>query len=438
MDATANARAMATAHPNGHSDANRSPPFSGDTAAAPTAGPSGAIYMSPPSGLATPYADSVDDLLPESLRHRIELYLVHRFKSSVAASFPSAQTVGSKGIYVWYAMDTAFDHPLLLNAIFALTALYLWIVEPAPRSPGGSQTVESTRARLEGTAGGRPDCFRDVNFAQLHRAYLNLAISQQRDALSALSAANADAVGLTSIMLSTMATCLLPDSSTMEQKEEGGSEYVPPTQWLTLSGAIAVVFEAAIPHLPEGAILNFLRFSSEPSLKDTASIFSPANAAPFLAILEFDRRTRTNTRQLEARSESKAETDATTQETYHRTVALLGSIYHAILADEPTHYICKRVTAFGPMVPQPFIRLLAQRRPRALVILAHYMALVKYIDGYWWLGGRAEMEIHGVQSVLPPEWRWALRWPVAVLEARDNVKLDPRPFYRRAGPDALR
>ena len=356
--------------------------------------------ITPPSGLDSPYSINVANLtLPESSRHHLELYLIHRFKSSVTATFPSAQSPRLKDIYVWFAVDKAFDHRYLLDTIFAMTALYICMSQSSGETESEAITI--------------PQAFRDIDFAQLHRVYLNQAVKQQRDALSSLGPSNADAVGLTTIMLSIMATALLPDLPISEE-----IEYSPPVQWLTLAGAISVVFQAAVPFLKEGAMLNYLRASKEPDFQNNDVLYNPANATPFLPIIEFQENDDPFPSQLESNS--------STQEAYRSALALIGSIWSAIQINEPSHYICMRVVAFGPMVPKPYIQLLAQKRPRAMVILAHYMAFVKYIDSYWWFKGRAEREILGIKKALPKRWQWALRWPLAALESPQNVKLNPR------------
>ncbi|KAK5220710.1 hypothetical protein LTR72_007332 [Exophiala xenobiotica] len=351
--------------------------------------------ISPPSGLDTPYSDDLYTVIPESLRHQIELYLIHRFKSSVTPSFPSSQTPHLKDLYVWHAMDAAFDHQYLQNAIFAITALYLWTCEV-------QQLPESRTVQI-------PKAFRHVDFSQLHRAYLNLAISEERDALSSLGPSNSDALGLTSILLSIMSTCLLSDAPTSDE-----TEYFPPIQWLTLAGAVQTVFQAAIPFLPEGAMMSYLRASREPNFRDKNMLFDPNNAIPFSRVLDFE--------DPEHPFVDHAETEPTiTNEAYQGSLALIGSIYNAVRAGEPEHYLCMRVVAFGPLLPKPFVRLLAQKRPRAMVILAHYMVFVKYIDSYWWFKGRAEKEILGIQTSLPEKWQWALRWPLAVLSRPETI-----------------
>ncbi|KAJ9644891.1 uncharacterized protein PV06_04475 [Exophiala oligosperma] len=359
--------------------------------------------VSPPSGLDVPYSRNLSGVIPDDLRSQIELYLIHRFKSSVSQSFPSAQTPHLKDIYVWHATEAAFDHPYLLNAIFAVTALYLCMCQL-------HKLHENHAVQL-------PKALQHVDFAQVHRTYLNIAVSQERDELSSLGPHNADAVGLTSILLSIMSTCLLSDAPVAH-----GAEYSPPMQWLTLSAAVQTVFQEAVPYLHEGAMMSYMRASREPNLTDTDTLFHPNNTVPFHSILEFE--------DPDSPYADQPETKAADGEAYHSALAMIGSIFNAIRAGEPKHYLCMRVMAFGPIVPKSYVTLLAQKRARAMVILAYFMVLVKYLDSYWWFQGRAEKEILGIRSALPDRWQWALRWPLAVLANPEYAKSDPATYYR--------
>ncbi|KAL6240833.1 hypothetical protein RBB50_012248 [Rhinocladiella similis] len=362
--------------------------------------------VSPPSGLDVPYSGNLPGVIPEALRSHIELYLLHRFKSSVSQSFPSAATPHLKDVFAWHATEASFDHTYLLNAIFAVTALYLCMCQlHEPHEI--HHTVHLPRT------------LQHVDFAQVHRTYLNIAVSQERDELSFLGPHNADAVGLTSILLSVMSGCLLSDAPTAHD-----AEYFPPMQWMTLSAAVQTVFQETVPHLHEGAVLNYMRASREPNLLDKDALFHPNNTVPFHSILDFE--------DSEGQSPyaDQEKQKAADSEAYHNALAMIGGIFNAIRAGEPKHYLCMRVMAFGPIVPKAYVTLLAQKRPRAMVILAYFMVLVKYLDSYWWFRGRAEKEILGIRSALPDRWQWALRWPLAVLANPEYAKSDPATYYR--------
>ncbi|KIV82713.1 hypothetical protein PV11_04802 [Exophiala sideris] len=361
---------------------------------------------SPPSGLDSPYSEAVDSLIAEPLRHQIELYMLHRFKSSVAASFPSAQSPLLKNIYVWSAVEDSFDHPYLMNAMFAMTALYLWVHD----------TIQLTSPPTHVNT-NIPESLKSVNFAHLHRVYLNLAIGQEREALSSIGPDNADALGMTCILLSVMSTCLLSDT----HNDESLAEYTPPIQWLTMAKGNEAVFKAALPHLKEGAIMNYLRASSEPNFRDHSRLFNPQNAEPFIKIMEFRRQG--------CDYDWQIDNEPANREAYANTLAYIGSMYDAVRAGEPPHYICMRCVSFATMSSRPLIDLLARKSPRALVVIAHALVFLKYSDNYWFFKGRAEKEITGIRTALPDDWQWALRWPLAVLADKENIKLDPRDFY---------
>ncbi|KAJ9611337.1 hypothetical protein H2200_004521 [Cladophialophora chaetospira] len=358
-------------------------------------------HKSSPPGLDAPYSSSIlaDFSLSEPSRHAIELYLLHRFKSCVASAFPSYDNPGVSEVWVWDTVDLGFDAPYLLNAVFSITALYIWVTSPAPQT-------DKERVPI-------PQSLRGTDFAQLHRMYLNLSIQQQQDALAALTQDNADAVGLTAILLSTMATCLLSDND-----DSGDSTYTPPVQWLTMHASIATVFRNAVPFLkPDGPMLRYA-LTQQPTLSNPSEIFTQDNILRFQKLLDFQPET----------EYQDIEADLSVKDAYVKAVAFLGSIFKAMEQVEERTRICMRVVTFGHTIPHTFIQLLAERRPRALAILANYMAFVKYIEKYWWFRNRAQKEISGIAQILPQGWHWALVWPLAVLQDRKNVLEDPRKF----------
>jgi hypothetical protein len=364
---------------------------------------------SSPPGLDAPYPRSLGsdvDLL-ESRRHAVELYLVHRYKSSVAVAFPSFESTELSEVWTWAIVDIAFDFPCLLNAIYAITSLYICITATDPRNV-------QERKQL-------PESLREVDFGQLHRMYLNKAICQQRDLLANLNADNADAVGLTAILVSIMATCLLSDD---DGPQDG---YHPPIQWLLMHASIANVFRNAVPFLkPEGPVVRYTVLTAEPAggqYLDLESL-NPQDLAPFQGLLDFK-----DPMDVEGQM---SDADTLVQDEYLNAVAYLAGIFKALANLENRYRICMRVVAFGHTISRGFIQLLGQRRNRALAIFANYLAFVRYIDKYWWFRGRSQREISLLQVALPQQWQWALVWPLAVLQNPGNVLMDPRQFQEIA------
>ncbi|KAK0197503.1 hypothetical protein F5146DRAFT_49531 [Armillaria mellea] len=70
------------------------------------------------------------------------------------------------------------------------------------------------------------------------------------------------------------------------------------------------------------------------------------------------------------------------------------------------------------MMPTTFFRLLAEERPRALVILAHYCAMMKHVtrDGPWWVKKQWGNEAARIVSILDSQWAPWLGWIFSQLD----------------------
>ncbi|KAJ9616882.1 hypothetical protein H2200_000602 [Cladophialophora chaetospira] len=55
-----------------------------------------------------------------------------------------------------------------------------------------------------------------------------------------------------------------------------------------------------------------------------------------------------------------------------------------------------------------FVRLLKQKHPAALILLAHYSTILRRIDSKWYLQGRAEALLRTIRRELDPHWHVAL------------------------------
>lgn len=75
------------------------------------------------------------------------------------------------------------------------------------------------------------------------------------------------------------------------------------------------------------------------------------------------------------------------------------------------------VTVFRwPVVVKPlYISLTRDRRPMALVILAHYCILLHMLDDRWWLRGWTRQLLHSIYSLLDASWRESIRWPIEAI-----------------------
>lgn len=70
-------------------------------------------------------------------------------------------------------------------------------------------------------------------------------------------------------------------------------------------------------------------------------------------------------------------------EAYYTTLKFLGGLYLE-LETGFSPVLSMRIITWFTFLPKPFIELGRKRRPRALVILAHYLSFLKMVEGVWW------------------------------------------------------
>jgi hypothetical protein len=115
----------------------------------------------------------------------------------------------------------------------------------------------------------------------------------------------------------------------------------------------------------------------------------------------------------------------TTRQAYQHAVAVLNWAHKIPHKGAPL--------AFPATVSRRFVELLQERRPRALAILACYFALLRSLDGVWWLHGMARREVLGVASLFNSDYfgaeayrRWwpHLEWAMKIALWEDRTPLD--------------
>ncbi|OAA67326.1 Zn(2)-C6 fungal-type DNA-binding domain protein [Niveomyces insectorum RCEF 264] len=107
---------------------------------------------------------------------------------------------------------------------------------------------------------------------------------------------------------------------------------------------------------------------------------------------------------------------------YYETLKYLGSLYRE-LESGFGRMLQLRVITWFTFVPEAFITLARQCRPRALVIVAHYLAFVKLCKRVWWMAGIADKQIGDIRNALDDEWHPYLSAPLAVLKTDDSIAL---------------
>lgn len=63
-----------------------------------------------------------------------------------------------------------------------------------------------------------------------------------------------------------------------------------------------------------------------------------------------------------------------------------------------------------------FLDLTQEARPRAMVVMAYYFAIL-VIETTWWVGDVRTLEVRAIAESLPAKWLKMVEWPLRVVEA---------------------
>lgn len=325
--------------------------------------------------------DTNDDLeIPESAtRRRLELRLLHHYLIKTSATFPAFHDPMVRVAWTVDVPQLANSHPSLLYALLSLSALHLSKAEP-----------------------------QDLDVRAAHRRYLDLALRSHRKAVARFDAQSVDAVCFTSVLI-------VLDAFAALQDRVPGKPYDPPMQWLRMSNGAWNVFHLAWQWIKDDSTAAVTAIvKSAPILSDYESLFSERNREDFAdLLLPLGGGTL-----VQVQEGSGDLDDKETREAYEKTLSYMGSIRNAIKAGEPTLGICRWLLTFAVVVPGKMIELLEEKKPRAMVVLAHYFALTGPVaadlEAVWWIGAIARREVEGIQKCLPVEWHHLMSWPLAM------------------------
>lgn len=76
-------------------------------------------------------------------------------------------------------------------------------------------------------------------------------------------------------------------------------------------------------------------------------------------------------------------------------------------------------------ISQRFIALVNERKPEALLVVAHYSLLVGKIRHFWYMKGSTAWILHQCGRYLGPEWHSFLDWPMAAGSEQNGDESPP-------------
>lgn len=327
---------------------------------------------SPPPGNDEPGDQTIitrqtpDPLTEESEQRRyLELRLLHHWMLAVSRPFGMTSPPSWKELWYGEVPQVALSNKNVLYAMFTMTATHLL-----------------------GT------CPSDLPLYQARENYWVWALREQRAAIVDLDNCNTDAVAFAALLITMNSLAMLQERSL--------EPYTPPMEWLEVGrGAFTVLPPPEA--VPEGTGLKIL-MDTTANIWQAQATFDEEMQREFGAILNRD-------------IPSIDVWDQETCECYEHTLSYIGSFRRAVLSGEAADINLRWICMFPFMVPRKFIDFVGEGRPRALVTLAYFFAVVGLTDALQYLGNTgdittAKREIYAIRGVLSQEWQGLMLWPL--------------------------
>ena len=102
--------------------------------------------------------------------------------------------------------------------------------------------------------------------------------------------------------------------------------------------------------------------------------------------------------------------------TYHHAIMSLQGVTAAAMSHSASRGNSHAIVAWPVIVGADYIDLLSCRQPEALVILAHYAALLHMRRDCWMIGDGGRYLIESTSQFLGPAWETWLSWPNQSLQ----------------------
>ncbi|KAJ5818631.1 hypothetical protein N7474_004222 [Penicillium riverlandense] len=318
----------------------------------------------------------------------MDMRLMHHYVTQTAQTMSSAQLSSVGAMWSMTVPQMAFEYEPLLHTLLAIGAAHRSIMVP------------------EETNKLRP----------VHHSYIDSSLQQHRPLTYENTGPEVESVCLNAILISLYTIFL--------RTEPSAGPYEPPILWLSVARGVRVILQSVYWTLVNSKSSLCPLFFAQPSMwnKDPKFPFHDLPAKPFQFLLHY-------------RLEEEEWCDKTT-EAYGQSVGYLEMMFLAVSGEQPDFVIRRILNGFPPVVPSHFTHLASEGRPRALVILAYLFAMAKTSEDIWWLKSTPDREVHGIDSILPIEWKWAMSWPLQLISASPGTRCYEIPLATTCSPSS--
>ncbi|KAI0120084.1 hypothetical protein GGR51DRAFT_9529 [Nemania sp. FL0031] len=350
------------------------------------------FYPSPSSSHLTPHVDDgePDIDLPEGPWRRLwELRLLHNSQSRMRQPFFEPQTPEIEQLWSEDVPNMAFSFAQkqgrcgLLYIEMAHSALHMWT----------TSTDKQEREEL----------------IKLQQTYQLMCSKEQRrdiDEIPHASPKLLDYICFTALRIVAHSLALVQTLSL--------DPWEPPLQWLYMGHGAGTVFRRARNELKAEHRTLIGKFAEHPPILREAKDTILTDHSQLAWLLDHP----SHPSSIEAQTDQELN-DEGVRSVYEQALSYTCSVLNAVERKEPRLAIARRLGGFAVWVPIEFSKFIEQRRPRALVILAHFMAIWISLEDVWLIGRAGEWQIRCIYKNLPVEWSCKLDGLFAKFKHRE-------------------
>jgi Fungal specific transcription factor domain len=276
-------------------------------------------------------------------------------------------SIQDKAIDVWKKAvpELAFKHEFLMDNLLAIASIHIDLLNP----------------RLA-----------DYRTTAIYR---DKAFKTYRKAIANLSGHNFSAVLVVAVLMSLSALVANPDADDGELRSAG---------WLDLhTGVGALLDNVALEEVIESSVAPI--FNVQKFMPVSTYVLIPSMLQKMLDSIDDD------------------DQDTPCREILAQTAIALGKVYGRIVFDASDTATAFAIMCWPYMIPKAFIELAKQKRPRALVILAHYFVFFDILPQCWWTIGVARQQVDAISIVLSSEWQSFLVTPKMAVLMNDKDRV---------------
>jgi hypothetical protein len=319
--------------------------------------------LSPLTTIPTPHV-SLGSLTPSQVDRLMELRIMHHYTTETSKTLLINSPVAEEIWQIKVPQMALSGKTYLANAILSIAALHLRSLHPEDKS-----IIRASHA------------YAAVTFAD-YRGTLDRGITTD----------NAEALFLTASLLAIHSTA----SRMFIKEDDPNDRYQLPVAWFHAFQGVKTLTASSWMWIRDSVVVRAV-INSQPGVHLDLNPRGPSSF--FGHILEgIDD---------ELASENPRFAVVTSQ-SYAHAVCVLNWAHHSPIP--------AAALAFPATISRRFIDLVEAKRPRALAILACFFALLKRMDGVWWLHEVSRREVMGLVGIFEPGSKWwrHLEWPIRI------------------------